>query len=1416
MRRLVLLLPLSLLAACAEERAPIDRTQPNKLEKRFFVGDLEDRSDDPEFFLRTTVITADSGASSDGLFTNSDAQPVVRVRFELTEKRLIARLAYERVDGTDFQGWRPIEEGQVVAAFPIEGHFDVQREYNPSTGEETNVLVENDVDRPWNERAWMRVDWSKNEITTAYELDTLSQLGIYYGVKWEPVAWYASEPGSPDAPVFDELRGYFDVTQKALASPQVIHDEYWGDFPACWLTGSWPAVNCNPSEVTLRMAFLRVTDTDYEPLPYDGTEMDLFGMFTADRFGYDRRYGLTDDRWVRFAARWNLYVKSHGALACATEATTPKGASPQRDEDGDGTHDECAAVGAGARCDVFRQQCALPLRERQTRVIPWHVSPKFPEELFPGTAESLQSWSDAMRLAVLAGRVTECRRTGGASCEATHGWPDDFTGEYIPPLGDGPAQVPQIFVLCHNPVIEADDAACGVVGFSARPGDLRTHMVTYVNEPQEMSPWGIMMDAEDPLSGEKIAGSVTQWGSVLDRAASNVAELVGLMNGTLPQEEFLAGENIEAWVAEQRRGGSARERLALSAEEARKRKAAIDPSLEEKFAAASPRERRLPAKAERGRRAQALVDAGALGPGNGALAARLAKLRGTELEAQLASAEAAELLGLPPDAPISQEQLDRVSPFGLRSPLFRRSFEQARRRADARRHSCHREGPGPAHLTGLARELAALFPAPDPADAAAVLAHRDALWQEARKRLSQGVYSHELGHAMGLRHNFAASFDSFNYDVRYWQLRTDNGAVTQDCPEGNTDGASCVGPRWRDPLTEAEIDGNLGRHAFTSVMDYPGDENGDMNLPGSYDRAALRFVYGRSLDVWDEPGVSVTGSGAGQEKAFHLTGLAESPGLFGTYWFPPVDPEGDYTFLHYSRYHERFGMVRDCVDGDGPGGKVCKGPAMDVVHVDDMEEFSSDPTYAVFDWAVVPKAVDAQGRPRRGYLFSSDEYADTGNVPSFTDDAGADPYEQIRFLEDNYESKYLIDSFRHERVRFNSDDVTARVQGRYLDNMQQLAKTLAFALVLDGDPAQPREELLADGRYGPLALGTSVAFDLFARSMTRPEPGYYCEFCGPAQPVGANQTVYFADTAPLPELYLYDFRTDLGDGRYVHNEFDYSQGYFWGDYQTQVGSWYDKVWATYYLAEAFDSFVANSREDFTDGRYKNVNFATLYPRQVRRLYGALLTGDVAAYAPWVEVPVDPEETPDAKFLYPAWSEPDGPGPRPLTAKLADPAWSFNAQLYAMVWGTAFFSSNWSNGFVDDARVTVLGADQVGWSDAETRAFQDPVSGLTWRAHEVGTESYLGRTVPIGVGARMIDWANRLLAIAYVVDRDGFGRPVTLADGRLVPTLDADGRTQVRDPEAARALGRFVDQLAMFRQLTATFEQPLDAAELPWP
>ena len=179
---------------CAGERDPINRVQANAMPKSFFIGNIADKNDDPEFYMRNTVIDVPYGAAQDGLFTATYAQPVNRIKWEVQERALIARSTFERIADSDHKGSRRTNDGQVVAMFAIESHFDIRRDYNPGTGEESNTIVENGSDRPWYERDYMRVDWSKNLVTDGYAVDTLSQIGLYGGVKFTPLAYKVEDP----------------------------------------------------------------------------------------------------------------------------------------------------------------------------------------------------------------------------------------------------------------------------------------------------------------------------------------------------------------------------------------------------------------------------------------------------------------------------------------------------------------------------------------------------------------------------------------------------------------------------------------------------------------------------------------------------------------------------------------------------------------------------------------------------------------------------------------------------------------------------------------------------------------------------------------------------------------------------------------------------------------------------------------------------------------------------------------------------------------------------------------------------------------------------------------------------------------------------------------------------------------------
>jgi len=132
---------------CNQAQPPVNRVQPNVVDKAGFEGEW--------YYLQTVIDTPYSVP-----YTFVGEQSLLeKVVWEIQEELLIARRSYPWVAGSEGPGITgQAEQGAAVAIYAVESHFDVQREYSATTGEELNVIVENSSDRPWYERDFMRVD----------------------------------------------------------------------------------------------------------------------------------------------------------------------------------------------------------------------------------------------------------------------------------------------------------------------------------------------------------------------------------------------------------------------------------------------------------------------------------------------------------------------------------------------------------------------------------------------------------------------------------------------------------------------------------------------------------------------------------------------------------------------------------------------------------------------------------------------------------------------------------------------------------------------------------------------------------------------------------------------------------------------------------------------------------------------------------------------------------------------------------------------------------------------------------------------------------------------------------------------------------------------------------------------------------
>ncbi len=1489
-------------AGCAESRAPINRVQAGALDKSFFVGtSLSDPSDDPEFYMGHRIIDEPYGVGQ-GFWMYQSMGSLARIKWEIQETLLIGRLTYERIQNSDHHGSRATNSGQIVAEFAIQSHFDIKNDYNTQTGEQLNVVVENTTDRPWYQRQFFRVDWSTNLVTDAYDFDFLALGAAIDGLQYEPGSYYVQDPNDPNAPVFAPDQGYFDVTTKISAKPQVVSTPY-GNVPSCLLFGSYPAVTCDPAEVTLRLSFKKVVDDDYEPEDWNGNKMNAFGWFSVDRYGYDRDYGVLDANWHRFATKYNIWQRSHvDGTQCAVDSwrdasgnvqnyrvdanndfvfdpvsglpipdpsgrpftKSAVGLSVHRDADHEGTEDECQftdgagnVVNPGSRCDEFKNKCDIPLYERKTKTTPIYIGPTSAPDLFQTTAQALNEWNIAVKRAVQLGKITEANRAGVDVGQANFISSED---DLVTDQQNG-LTVPDIFVLCHNPVASGDSPACGPAGLGVRLGDLRYHVVNLIQDPQLPSAWGIETDFDDPLTGEKVQGSINEWTYVLDVRSQDIEDLIRWVNGEITNDQIANGHYLGQWLAGAQLGAKQYIPAVLSQAEIQSRLGSIDMSLGQmnglSGAAARPVFKSGPQNSAGARAVQALGAnlplplarqmaaqnlAQTLGPSlDTSFEATRQNLLGTQWEAQLVTPNVLQWAGFDPQQPVAGNPttIAQASPLQTLNPMLRRWGDRTLSTALALKNMCLVDDTAePDSLVGLANQAQKLFPKPnttDPNYATEVYQRDQALHQWIRQQLHLSVIAHEMGHSMGLRHNFTGSFDALNYRTEYWQIRSRNGQEHYcgypgplDATTPHANGADCVGPRWVDPVTAQETNDFVWKWGSTTVMDYPGDYTQDMNDIGNYDKAAMRFGYADIVDVeknasYRESGGVAQGNRMGIDYVQTLDG-------FGGILSHPIGGN------HYSTYNDKYALLGTCSprpgwqgDPNDPLAQRCTGPALDYVAERDMmtvDQFSSAVT-AVRPDLVANFGVDSgypiyrqnhpeyKGRVRHPYMFGSDEFADVGNIPVFRFDAGADSYEQMQFFTTTYENRYIFNNFRRQNVLFNTDAVVSRLESRYFDKVQAITKSLGLGVELS--PATATSD---PGQLMPMALASADGFAMFVRALMRPEPGPYTvtqagnpATGGPANTWGGTQLF---GTGP--------FQVALGDGegRFIENNYDYTQGYWWSQYQTQVGSYYDKILAPAYLTEAYNQFISNQEEDYIDGRYKNLSYASLYPNQIRRLFANLMAtqsatpainggagAQIFSFAPYTIPAADGTAT----VQYLPWDKYDPTDATttslayPSGAVLLDPDVGWEQQYPALINLFWFGPTSLTMDLVDQMRIFSPGdAASVSLAPSQQVAYRDPLTGLEYVARNYGTEAVnaaIGFEVAKTVGARMIQHANFLASIAYQVTQPP--DPVT---GELTYVVDANGNA-IANPgqnaqNAATMLKGYASNIDTVRQLTRFF------------
>jgi len=1353
-------------AGCAQDVGDIDRTQPNKVEKSIFQGDSE------WYFEQTVVDTSVEGQSSRTVFGGQDSRPIFaglknrrlkRIQWEIKENVLYAKATVEPVRGlTEQVDGEDHNQLGIVAAYPIEKHFDVQRRYNPKTGEPSNVIVENTTDREWDEREYMRVDWSTNLVTSFYSIgDGLGQLSPKDTAKKKREIPQDKAYSNPSRTRITE--DYVETTTEYVFDPDVM---------ACRSNfGVDSTFRCEGATAKVRSSFMKVPDEKtYKPMQYRGDEplmkpnadhvpmlqsraavgngysiarcnnetvndqnreafgaepseicseasfgyFDRFGFFRTEMATWNENYGTYDKGRKQWANRWNIWETMY-------------------DEQGN----------------------VLPAEQRTPEPIVYHMNAGYPEEFVEEAQMVADSWNQAFMEAVRlakgyesndqveqdlidsgheAGRMFRVVKNGchpdkiadwydlQSSQPSDRNSVEKLFEEYAGGTSDLRSRLNEMAVtqrkqLCSElewATNKRDDADHPFTW--QRRGDLRYNFFAYVHDEVSWLGYGPM--AADPKTGQIISATANFAGQLLRPIATEMTDILQYLNGDLTRREIEQGLHVRRQLDGDGDPADGQTRQGLTPPEA---------SNASRFARndVTGPVKRLDVDEKLDRLNQAIKDGatGGLDQVHRSIPHDVMERRADRAVASAAAANATdtetmefyekpsvkEILLSGPMASDTvnalaferygtsilqnggadsrnssgttgekRDQALHQAYMDLYQPMVQEMQKERTQRLLSRNNIYSKKagrqlGRGIALYTGAADYLKG--------------DSRQKIRDFFQRRILYGTMLHEVGHTMGLRHNFESSMDPMNYHDGFWQIQK----LQTECPD-DTDVKGCAdgtltkeearagGPELAELVDDNPYADFVNRSEFKtgSVMDYA-PTGGNIAGLSKYDQSAINFAYAKHVQKWKDdieisPIYTFTKDRAHYEQIPALladenhtqANMACKDSQFDREPDPECVKEGidiilngrEWVSIEEAKQHKKTVLQNNTnlATGDGDADGV-------------MTERLVDYDYCTDDKA---------GRARNCATF----------------DWGTNQTEVLTYAFEKYRTMQPFARYRGSSIGgFNGtvSDTRSRLL-RALSRADTPFRYSSLYRALDYD---------AGARSDDLDVAARIGLNFYAEVLTRPKPGEYCtNEQGDLSTPGSPRGVYGGKAMNVQGAYVTDDAFD-DSGTLADNcedsttmSMDEGPAQFFGfelsdEYNYRIdraGTYVDKTTAASRLFQLSSDFAFADWS--TDLRATHLSYWTEFKEPLYGMLRSIFLGDYSNFGG--AMTADGEFIP-YKLVDPATGEGDAMPPISNGRRIKDPS-SFDVRLSIILGAISQFSS-WQDANTDFDEYTIIAASQ---------------------------------------------------------------------------------------------------------------------------